>query len=134
MRDIKFRAWDKVSKQMLNIGLVDLEDKIVYSAGDEQNSQSYRPEPLHHNFLNVERLVFMQYTGILDKNGNDIYEKDIVKNTQTNKVYKVVWNGSSAAFELEDKENQYMSLFFANEGFGRYKIIGNVYENPEEVQ
>lgn len=134
IENIKFRVWDKVSKKMLSIGLVDLEDKIVYSAGDEHKKQSYRPFPLHHDFLDVERLVFMQYTGILDKNGNDIYENDIVKNIQTKKVYRVVWNGSSAAFELEDEENQYKSLFFANQGFGRYEVIGNFFENHELLE
>ena len=135
IENIKFRAWDKVSEQMLRIGLIDLENEIIYCAkNNEDKTQSYSTEPLPHNFSNVERLVFIQYTGISDKNGNDIYEKDLLKNTQTNKIYKVVWNGTSAAFELENEEKKYMSLFFANQNFGRYEIIGNIYENPEEVQ
>ena len=137
IENIKFRAWDKVSKQMFKIRLVDLYDMTVYSAKSGDFICSYQRKTKYsknENFKDVERLVFMQYTGILDKHGKEIYEKDLVKNTETNKVYKVVWNGSSAAFELEDEENQYKSLFFANEGFGRYEIIGNVYENPEEVQ
>lgn len=135
IENIKFRAWDKVSKQMLKIGLVDLNDMTVYSAKNNENrSQSYGIEPLPHNFLDVKRLVFMQYTGVLDKNGQKIFEKDLVKNTLTNKIYRVVRNGSSAAFELEDEENRYKSLFFANQKFRRYEVIGNIYENPEEVQ
>ncbi len=111
MRKVKFKVWDKVHKEMLDWEQVKTE--MVFTNMDDKN------------------LVFLQYTGILDKNGKQIYENDIVKNRLNGKVYVVRWNGCSSAFLMQDVEKQTKSLYFANQGFGRYEVIGNVYENPE---
>ena len=136
MRDTKLRAYinygyaekelndpDMFEElQTTGLGFLDIPDLIDF----ENRRIKYDSE-----WYDKDRFELMQYTGILDKKGQGIYEKDFVKNTHTEKVYKVVWNGSHAAFELKDMENQYKSLFFANQSFGKYEVIGNVYENPE---
>ena len=65
MREIKFRAWDKEKKTMLN-WLSDMEaikDAMPYDCGDEW----------------TENCILMQYTGLKDKNGKEIYENDVVR-------------------------------------------------------
>lgn len=111
--------------QTTGLGFMDIPDLIDF----ENKRIKYDSD-----WYDKNRFKLMQYTGILDKKGQEIYEKDFIKNTQTEKVYEVVWNGSHAAFELKDMENQYKSLFFANQSFEKYEVIGNIYENPEMLK
>lgn len=64
MREIKFRAWDNERKQIIN---------YISSIS-----------PITHNLLNISinNHMLMQYTGLKDKNGKEIYEGDIIKITK----------------------------------------------------
>ena len=62
MRDIKFRAWSKEKKEMIYFGIFDTDE------GYHIQAQTM-----------LEELPLMQYTGLHDKNGKEIYEGDIVK-------------------------------------------------------
>lgn len=105
MREIKFRAWDTLNKRFLN-GTYGLMDTFVnsYSKG---------------------RLIFMQYIGLKDKNGKEIYEGDIIDNGRY--IAKVVWEDYRRGFGLQDKKN----TTWNNPDFFRCKVIGNIYENSE---
>ena len=87
--------------------------------------------------------VIMQCTGIADKNGKLIYEGDVLKNLLNGKKYKVAWVGCQASFELhqilspndEDyKKAQPIAIYFANGGFQRFQVLGNIYENSELLE
>jgi hypothetical protein len=72
-------------------------------------------------------------TGILDKKRNLIYEEDIVKDTRNGKIYIVSWYGCDAGFRMvlldgEEKFNP-KSLWFANNCFGWFEIIGNIHDD-----
>ncbi|MGL6032426.1 MAG: YopX family protein [Kurthia gibsonii] len=65
MREIKFRAWEMNYKEIIDVDSINFESKIINT------------ECAWRMFSEV---ILMQYTGLKDKNGREIYEGDIVKN------------------------------------------------------
>lgn len=108
MREIKFRAWDIVRKRMLcNEDLWDIPYNEIFIHTPDQRA-----------------LNLMQYTGLKDKNGKEIYEGDIV-NYFRNELAEVKFiNG---CFAIESKH--YIDCF--NEIVAEREVVGNIYENPE---
>ena len=106
MRDIKFRAWHKNAKYMCCNATTDLLDR--------------------------EWLEFMQYTGLKDENGKEIYEGDIV-NIEDDKCTIEFNNYGFGAKSLEYKD---FVLFGEVDMLDTHviEVIGNIYENPELLE
>ena len=128
MRQIKFKAWD--GKRIREIF------KIMYT-DDGMNiffTDTHPPdEPGHLNYLD-NRLSLMQFTGLKDKNGKEIYEGDIVKfgtddkNVIEFKEYRKVHYGHGDCGEI------FIIGFNIGISYGKEneaEILGNIYENPE---
>lgn len=116
-REIKFRAWDKDKKEMfavqnLNCFLLNSPSKYADGSGVPEN------------------FGLMQYTGLKDKNGKEIYEGDIVK-YKTDKPDKVVYD--TACFQLGRQVEYHRNLSMGKLADGM-EIIGNIYENPELIE
>ena len=127
MREIKFRAWDKKNKMMLlndslsthfisfngSIGVHDNCGNVKYNDGE--------------SFVS-EKIIPMQYTGLKDKNGNEIYEGDILSilQAETDISLKdvVVWE--DAGFRMK-----YARFDQTCEWADKSEVIGNIYDNPE---
>ena len=117
--EISFRAWDDVNKDMIDIARFDFADYTVYS-------HLFACE----GYLG-ENLRIMQYTGLKDKNGKEIYEGDAVE-------------GVHRHFEWKQKEKVFflngcfmIGNWNAHEFFNRFQhinVIGNIYENPELLE
>jgi hypothetical protein len=113
MREIKFRAWHKELKKMFY-------NCTVNSFG------TWQCESTH---FGGENDTLMQFTGLKDKNGKEIYEGDIITfysdSLNGQKTFVVGWKGLGFGF-----------MPFGNVwDFGHYcedyEIIGNIYQNPE---
>lgn len=117
----KFRAWDKIDKEMCLVGEINFNRGEFESIGDGIT------------FLRgADEVELMQLTGLKDKNGKEIFEGDIL-DYKGRKVL-VSWHGSYASFiyrfvdELQKREAEWHPLFIA---YFHFEVIGNIYENKE---
>ena len=124
MRSIKFRAWSN-----------DVSD--MFFKGDNYGTT--------HDFdcLNYARsqdIILMQFTGLADDNGVDIYEGDIVSiiyDGEPETIHKVYWGGVEyPAFEFSPNLESECNGFSEISGGGCYelKVIGNIHQNPELLE
>lgn len=114
MREIKFRAWDKKTNTMIN------EYAYTIDHGELTTVQ-------FHSRLESPELVLMQYTGLKDKNGKEIYEGDRFKisaNTPYNRFkYEIFWR------EYKWIAKQIGQEFYLDMNNLPGEIIGNIYES-----
>ena len=121
MRPIKFRAWNMPDKVMVDL------KKLTPLALDPEINMDGLFIPFD------EKYVLMQFTGLLDRNGKEIYEGDILRGKRYDKdgVGVVRWEDSGFWMDGDENFYAYDEEGFPNEGS---EVIGNIYENPELVK
>lgn len=123
MREIKFRIWDYIEKEIIR-------NEDIKSL--DFNSNYFCTDMIEDYFGNEHDNKLMQYTGIKDKNGIEIYEGDIVK-IQTVKVNEDDYVIGTVAY------SEFEGMYVTNKGYilgrvnHRTEVIGNVYENSELI-
>jgi len=123
MRPIRFRAWDKDGQEMIG-------PNDFYQNADVLPS-GYKTGCHLSDFFNInkdgtvgkehENIVLMQYTGLKDKNGKEIYEGDVVNVDGSRQIIKWLYS----EWSVFDNTGEY------GYSSGECEIIGNIYENPE---
>ena len=125
MREIKFRAWDKRAKQMYQVTDLGIGEKSW-----EKYAENYAEQPkTGYNKFYPEEVEIMQYIGLHDKNGKEIYEGDIIYVISEDENAFILWDKETARYIIQfegwcaDFDNYYGK---------ELEIIGNIYENPVE--
>lgn len=107
-RPIKFRVYTEVSHEELGMKYLELKDVST-----------------NYNYS------LMQFTGLLDKNGKEIYESDLVRWEPLGSIWEVVFeNGAFVMFSPDSRE----SVRFDQKNYGEVEVVGNIYENPELLE
>lgn len=147
MREIKFRAWSKENKEMFSHELLrnagDGVSKLAKMIGQDVPGGLLLP-------LDDKDLSFMQYTGLKDKNGREIYEGDIiyweidngvgiesyvaiVQWSENNEKYKGIYKW--IVLYIEDYlRGQFDALSTPASYNYELQVMGNIYENPELLE
>jgi uncharacterized phage protein (TIGR01671 family) len=146
MRNIKFRAWEKNLKEIIPVNNIDFASRMI------NTGSAWRL---------FDEIELMQYTGLNDKNGNKIYEGDIVR--REFEIGRIIIDPLSLGaedYEIEDS-GYFIGVvsFRPSEGYvlnkckkfndedelqskksgvklyaNRAEVIGNIYENPELLE
>lgn len=124
-REIKFRAWDESI------------EKIV-TCGDDRRWGNVTN---HYLLRNYPEDVLMQYTGLTDKNGQEIYEGDLVwfradfvtSERQGEYIGEIYWDESHVGFMLNvaEQDEPYDIYGHTDEFYAKAKVVGSIHETPE---
>ena len=121
MRDIKFRIWDTENKEMLKVQELDFEPTFY------GGRIAIRPDQ-YNDYFDTEDMILMQYTGVNDRCGKEIYENDIVYVAGEDENATIEWDEETARFVIHfdgwiaDFDNYY--------GY-ELEVMGDIYNNSE---
>ena len=128
----KFRAYfNKYKRMIYNVGVVNENSILVDFNGDGN---------LEHIFLTND-IKLMQYTGLKDKNGNEIYEGDICRWTDSeafegeiiSDIFVVRYSDEYLKWIGENNNSYDDDLYYFRDD-GELELIGNIYETPELLE
>lgn len=138
MREIKFRAWHKSDEVMLNVFAIDWHEKYIAHDPVQRFVEMIEVYPRYEmeGASDLKEVKLMQYTGIKDKEGKEIYDGDILRieyhDDEAPDVYVGDFEFSEGCYGMNVQATHTHSKHFSpfNEQ-ARPEVIGNIYENPD---
>lgn len=118
-REIKFRAWDKEAKKFLH-------EQDVFSP----DTVPVIPSGITFK-LKSTCVVFLQYTGLKDDDGIEIYEGDYLTGRKNPILVEYHAPEFRFTYRNPDKDNWLTHLVCGWGDISKVKVIGNIFQNPE---
>lgn len=113
-----FRAWDYEQKKMFYSKMEQFDDSLNFRFGH----------------FDTEEPVYMQFTGLYDKNGKEIYEGDLLKHP-VGVVAEIKYDNDIASFVAVYTENDDIEMNHLDKKIiSKCEVVGNIYENPELLE
>lgn len=125
-REIKFRAWNKNYKKM-----------FFYPSWSTLHDSTVLVFEKEHEWVDESdyesNCILMQFTGLHDKNGLEIWEGDICKHAEDPSIFLVIFNDGSfrKKYKTWDKTIKFPYLEESDIKLLGIEVIGNIYETPE---
>ena len=147
-REIKFRGWDKYDKKMI-YDLCQVDSFWHYYSYSDDTGLHFGKTGPNGVGEDFENKYIMQYTGLKDKNGKEIYEGDVLKQVKKSSRegcesssydknnFEVVFKYGSFWLQRPYSDSVYIRDFPNIDefvGFECFEVIGNIYENPELLE
>ena len=132
MREIKFRAVNKLNNTLVEVTRIDFANSIIYYNNPNMENTMY-----HSQEGNIDDFILLQYTGYQDEEWTEIFEGNIVDfmdysfdgESEYNCRGEVIFE--DGAWHITNAIST--SELFNYEG-GAIKVIGNIFENPELLE
>ena len=141
MKKVKYRAWDGNNNVMWIVTDIEWNDRqlpdeigqnVTHIRGKCYINDVFTPIGCNKRYSpkRFKKIILLEYTGLKDKNGKEIYEGDILEHPSSQK-FTVVWNDAFVGFRAnyDDILDSNVAMQLSNKG--QAVVIGNIYEKPE---
>lgn len=128
MRPIKFRAWDDRTNEMFTDFLLHGQQISMHTPAPYLDSDG--------NLVKYNTYHLMQYTGLKDKNGKEIFEGDILADMRIRKTkgHVVFHEGAFRLLRTVELPTKWLNDTYVRHYAKYHSVIGNIYENPDLIR
>lgn len=117
MKQVKFRSWSNTYQKMLYVTSLDLENDMLRGK-DADGKPFTQPKPL-------KKGVLMQFTGLKDRHGKEIYEHDFVT-YDGGEPQLVIWDADNTEFNCGSNTDKPLVKTCCE----LLEVVGNLHETP----